>query len=63
MVDVVELKKSEFWKKKFRKAVETRDTDKIGSITRSNFELVVERYKKSAGGTTDKTKALSDFFL
>ena len=59
MVDVVELKKSEFWKKKFRRAVETRDTDKNGSITRSDFDLVVERYKKSAGGTTDKIEKLS----
>ena len=59
MVDVAELKKSEFWKKKFRKAVESRDTDKNGSITRSDFELVVESYKKSAGGTTDKIEKLS----
>ena len=65
MVDVVELKKSEFWKKKFRRAVETRDADKNGSITRSDFDLVVEHYKKSAGGTTDKiekmSKAMSSF--
>ena len=59
MVDIVELKKSEFWKKKFRRAVESRDADKNGSITRSDFELVVERYKKSAGGTTDKIEKMS----
>ena len=59
MADFVELRKSEFWKKKFRRAVESRDTDKNGSITRSDFELVVERYKKSAGGTTDKIEKLS----
>ena len=59
MVDVAELKKSEFWKKKFRRAVESRDTDKNGSITRSDFELVVESYKKSAGGTTDKIEKMS----
>ena len=28
-----------------------------------NFELVVERYRKSAGGTTDKNKALSDIMI
>ena len=59
MVDVVELKKSEFWRKKFLRAVESRDADKNGSITRSDFELVVERYKKIAGGTTDKIEKLS----
>ena len=59
MVDFVGLRKSEFWKKKFRRAFEARDADKNGSITRSDFELVVERYKKSAGGTTDKIEKLS----
>ena len=54
MVDIGELKKSEFWNKKIRRAVETHDADKNGSITRSDFELVVERYKMNAGGTTDK---------
>ena len=37
MVDVVELKTSELWRKKFRRAVEVRDTDKNGSISRSDF--------------------------
>ena len=49
MVDVAELKKSDFFRKKtFRRAVEIRDVDKNGVITRSDFELVVERYMKSA---------------
>ena len=60
MVDIGELKKSEFWNKKIRRAVETHDADKNGSITRSDFELVVERYKMNAGGTTDKIEKLSE---
>ena len=52
MVDIGELKKSEFWNKKIRRAVETHDADKN--------ELVIERYKMSAGGTTDKIKKLSE---
>ena len=59
MVDVVELKKSEFWRKKFRRAVEVRDTDKNGSISRSDFEMLVEHYKKNAGATTDKIHTIS----
>ena len=59
MVDIAELTKSEFWKKKFRRAVETRDADKNGVITRSDFDLVVERYKQSAGGTTEKIETMS----
>ena len=54
MVDIGELKKSEFWNKKIRRAVETHDADKNGSITRSDFEFVVERYKMSAGGSYNR---------
>ena len=58
-VDIVELKKSEFWKKRFRRAVEVRDIDKNGSISRSDFEMLVEHYKKNAGATTDKIDTMS----
>ena len=48
MVDIVELRKSDFWRKKIRKLVTYRDTDKSGFISRNDFELVVKKYKKSA---------------
>ena len=53
MVDFVELRKSEFWRKKFRKAVETRDADKNGYISRSDFQLVLERYQKLSETTAE----------
>ena len=63
MVDFVELRKSEFWRKKFRKAVETRDADKNGYISRSDFQLVLERYQKLSETTAEKCEALSNFLL
>ena len=59
MVDVTELCKSGFWKKKFRRAVITRDADKTGFITRRDFELVLEHYKRIAGNSTKKIEKLS----
>lgn len=60
MVDIVTLKKSDFWKKKFRRAVITRDTDKSGYLTRGDFEVIVERYKKTANTSASKLKAFSE---
>ena len=51
MVDVVALRNSDFWKKKSAKVCRTRDT-KSGTITRSDFELIIEKYKQ----TTEKAK-------
>ena len=62
MVDIAELRKSEFWRKKFRRAVETRDVDKNGFISRSDFELVLEHYKKTAD-TKEKYEALSQIMF
>ena len=39
--------------------METRDADKNGVLTRSDFDLVVKRYKQSAGGTTEKIETMS----
>ena len=52
MVDVVALRNSDFWKKKFARECLMRDTDKSGTITRSDFELITEKYKH----TTEKAK-------
>ena len=57
--NIEELRKSEFWKKKFRKAVVTRDTNKNGSISRGDFEIVFERYKKTAKSSPEKLNSLS----
>ena len=46
MAELSKLRKSEFWRKKFRRAVEVRDTDKSGYISRADFELILERYRK-----------------
>ena len=48
MVDIVELRKSEFWRKKIRKAVVARDANNSGTISRKDFEIIVADYKKIA---------------
>ena len=63
MVDVVELQKSEFWKKKIRRAVEARSVNKSNSITRSDFFLIFEYYKKYSGATAEKIEELSKIFF
>ena len=45
-VDVLALRQSAFWKKKFRRLAEVRDADKDGYISQADFMLVVERCKK-----------------
>ena len=62
MVDVSELYKNDFWRKKFRRAVVARDVDKDGFITRGDFDLVTERYRKIAGKTPTKVDQLSESF-
>ncbi|CAI8021639.1 Sarcoplasmic calcium-binding protein [Geodia barretti] len=52
MVDVVALRNSDFWKKKFAKACLMNDTNKSGTITRSDFELMIEKYQH----TTERAK-------
>jgi Ca2+-binding EF-hand superfamily protein len=63
MVDIDKLSKSDFWKKKVQRAVVTRDTDKSGFISRKDFVLVVERYRKLANSTEEKLKALLETML
>ena len=58
-MDSAELRKSYFWKKKIRKAVISRDADKNGFISRGDFELVLERYKKLTEMPAEKFQLLS----
>ncbi len=44
--------KNEFWKKKFMKECEVRDTNKDGFLSRSDLDLVFQRYKDM--GTSEK---------
>ena len=45
-VDFSALRQSDFWKKKFRRAVEVRDTNGDGYISRADFDLVCDRCGK-----------------
>ena len=45
-VDFSALRQNDYWKKKFRRAVQVRDTNQNGFITRADFELLVNRCKK-----------------
>ena len=44
--DFSKLRKSEFWMKKMDRFVRVQDTDKSGDISRADFDLILERYKK-----------------
>ena len=58
MATIAELSKSEFWKTKFSRAVVTRDANKNGSISRGDFEIVFDRYKKIAKSSQQKLDAM-----
>ena len=62
-MDSAELQKSDFWKKKFRKAVISRDANKSGCISRGDYELVLERYKKLTEMPAEKFQLLSKIIL
>ena len=63
MANITELQNNEFWKKKFCKAVTTRDITKSGNISRRDYEIIVERYKKFNTTRHDKWEKLSKIFL
>ena len=44
MADFTDLVESEFWRKKFRKAFESRDVTKSGYVSREDFELILDRH-------------------
>ena len=62
MVDVVELQKSEFWRKKIHRAVVRLDVNNSSSITRSDFFFIVDYYKKYSGATAEKIEALTKYY-
>ena len=63
MVDIVELHKSEFWRKKIRKAVMARDVNNSGTISRKDFEIIVAGYKKIATSEEKFELVKKAFFL
>ena len=52
------LQGSPFWNKKLDRAVQVRDVDKDGLITRKDFELVVQRYKDLGGVTAEQLQRI-----
>ena len=57
------LRKSEFWRKKFARAVQVRDTDKSGDISRADFELVVTRYQQLGSSTPQHLANVSKLMM
>ena len=62
MANNAELGKSEFWKRKFRQRTVMRDVNKTGTLSRSDFEAIVEGYRKTYGDS-EKVKKLSEHIL
>ena len=46
MTSFKDLRKNDFWMKKFNRCLEIRDVNKDGFLSREDFEAVVERYKE-----------------
>ena len=57
--DFSKLRESEFWNKKMDRVVRVHDTDKSGDISRADFVLVVERYKKLGTSTPEHLELMS----
>ena len=49
--DFSKLRESEFWNKKVYRFVEVHDTNKSGDISRADFDLILERYRKLGTST------------
>ena len=60
-VDFLNLPKSEFWNKKFDRAVQVRNTRKTGYISRADFDLVVKRYKEDHHANQEHIELLKQF--
>ena len=56
------LKNNEFWNKKFRHAVKVRDIDKDGFISRSDFQMIVTRYREM-GSSEEHLKKLDNTLM
>ena len=58
---VEELAKNEFYMKKQMKACRVRDSNKDGYLSRSDFEMIIQRYK-DAGFPDKAVRKLSDYY-
>ena len=57
----VDLQSSEFWKKKAHRAIRVRDTNRDGTISKEDFDMVIEHYR-DMGTSEEHLKKLSDSF-
>ena len=53
---------NEFWKKKASRAIQVRDTNKDGRISKADFDLVVQRYREM-GASKEHLKKMDDYFM
>jgi len=61
--DAKMLQESPFWNKKLDRAMQVRDVDKDGLITRKDFELVVQRYKDLGGVTGEQLQRIKSSLM
>ena len=63
MADLSKLRENDFWRRKFRRAVGVRDTDKSGDISRADFQLVIDRYGKLGTVSPQQLEKMSKSLL
>ena len=63
MADLSTLRENDFWRRKFSRAVEVRDTDKSGDISRADFQLVIDRYGKLGTVSQQQLEKMSKSLL
>ena len=51
-----ELRESEFYRKKLHRATAMRDVDHDGTLSRHDFELIVQRYRDLIGVPEEQLK-------
>ena len=56
------LQSNEFWRKKANRAIQVRDTNKDGRISKADFDLVVQRYREM-GASEEHLKKMDDYFM
>ena len=59
MANIAELGNSEFWKRKFHQRTLMRHVNKSGTLSRSDFEAMVEGFRK-IHGNSEKVKRHSE---
>ncbi len=58
-----ELRESEFYRKKLHRATAMRDVDHDGTLSRHDFELIVQRYRDLIGVPEEQLKDVNDMLL